>query len=81
MAFINSSSSIFFAIVLGKRTSSINFVSRFKIGYLPSPIDNKKYPAVELAKICGRAGGGLPAIYNAANEVAVAAFLASQIKI
>ena len=45
-----------------------------------SPIDNKKYPAVELAKNCGRAGGGLPAIYNAANEVAVAAFLASQIK-
>ena len=45
-----------------------------------SPIDNKKYPAVELAKNCGRSGGGLPAIYNAANEVAVAAFLASQIK-
>ena len=45
-----------------------------------SPIDNKKYPAVELAKNCGRAGGGLPAIYNAANEVAVAAFLASQIQ-
>ncbi len=45
-----------------------------------SPIDNNKYPAVELAKNCGRAGGGLPAIYNAANEVAVAAFLASQIK-
>ncbi len=39
-----------------------------------SPIDNKKYPAVELAKNCGRSGGGLPAIYNAANEVAVAAF-------
>jgi 1-deoxy-D-xylulose-5-phosphate reductoisomerase len=45
-----------------------------------APIDNEKYPAVELAKNCGRSGGGLPAIYNAANEVAVAAFLASQIK-
>jgi 1-deoxy-D-xylulose-5-phosphate reductoisomerase len=45
-----------------------------------SPIDNEKYPAVELAKRCGELGGGLPAIYNAANEVAVAAFLAQQIK-
>ena len=45
-----------------------------------SPIDNEKYPAVELAKRCGELGGGLPAIYNAANEVAVAAFLAQRIK-
>ena len=45
-----------------------------------SPIDNDKYPAIELAKRCGELGGGLPAIYNAANEVAVAAFLAQRIK-
>jgi 1-deoxy-D-xylulose-5-phosphate reductoisomerase len=45
-----------------------------------APIDNKKYPAIELAKSCGKAGGALPAIYNAANEVAVAAFLAGEIK-
>ena len=45
-----------------------------------SPIDNEKYPAVELAKRCGELGGGLPAAYNAANEVAVAAFLAQRIK-
>ena len=45
-----------------------------------SPIDNEKYPAVELAKRCGELGGGLPAVYNAANEVAVAAFLAQRIK-
>ena len=44
------------------------------------PIDNEKYPAIELAKRCGQLGSGLPAVYNAANEVAVAAFLASQIK-
>jgi 1-deoxy-D-xylulose-5-phosphate reductoisomerase len=44
------------------------------------PIDNEKYPAVELAKRCGELGSGLPAVYNAANEVAVAAFLAGQIK-
>ena len=45
-----------------------------------SPIDNDKYPAIELAKRCGQVGAGLPAVYNAANEVAVAAFLAGQIK-
>jgi 1-deoxy-D-xylulose-5-phosphate reductoisomerase len=45
-----------------------------------SPIDNEKYPAIELAKSCGELGGGLPAVYNAANEVAVAAFLAQRIK-
>jgi len=45
-----------------------------------SPIDNEKYPAIELAKRCGELGGGLPAVYNAANEVAVAAFLAQRIK-
>jgi 1-deoxy-D-xylulose-5-phosphate reductoisomerase len=45
-----------------------------------SPIDSEKYPAIELAKRCGQVGSGLPAVYNAANEVAVAAFLAGQIK-
>ena len=45
-----------------------------------SPINNEKYPAIELAKRCGQVGAGLPAVYNAANEVAVAAFLAGQIK-
>ena len=45
-----------------------------------SPIDNVRYPAIELAKRCGQLGSGLPAVYNAANEVAVAAFLAAQIK-
>ena len=45
-----------------------------------APIDSKKYPAIELAKNCGKVGGGLPAVYNAANEVAVTAFLAGEIK-
>jgi len=43
------------------------------------PIDNAKFPAVDLARRCGELGGGLPAIFNAANEVAVAAFLDSHI--
>ena len=43
------------------------------------PIDNERLPVIELARRCGELGGGLPAIFNAANEVAVAAFLAGQI--
>ena len=43
------------------------------------PIDQMRFPAVELAKRCGELGGGLPAIFNAANEVAVDAFLKGSI--
>jgi 1-deoxy-D-xylulose-5-phosphate reductoisomerase len=43
------------------------------------PIDNERFPVIELARRCGELGGGLPAIFNAANEVAVEAFLAGQI--
>jgi 1-deoxy-D-xylulose-5-phosphate reductoisomerase len=39
------------------------------------PIDSAKFPAVDLARRCGELGGGLPAIFNAANEVAVEAFI------
>ena len=44
-----------------------------------APIDTVKFPAVDLARRCGSLGGGLPAIFNAANEVAAAAFLDSHI--
>lgn len=39
------------------------------------PVDNEVFPAVELARRAGMAGGCVPAVYNAANEVAVQAFL------
>jgi 1-deoxy-D-xylulose-5-phosphate reductoisomerase len=39
------------------------------------PLDAAVFPAVELARAAGTAGGCLTAVYNAANEVAVAAFL------
>lgn len=38
------------------------------------PLDNAVFPAVELAKQVGRARSTYPAVYNAANEVAVDAF-------
>ena len=45
-----------------------------------APIDHNRFPAVNLARHCGQAGGALPAIFNASNEVAVAAFIAGAIK-
>ena len=45
-----------------------------------APIDIDRFPAVALARHCGAAGGALPAIFNAANEVAVDAFMGGKIK-
>lgn len=39
------------------------------------PVDDTVFPAVELARRAGQAGGSVTAVYNAANEVAVQAFL------
>lgn len=39
------------------------------------PVDNEVFPAVELARAAGKAGGSVTAVYNAANEIAVQAFL------
>jgi 1-deoxy-D-xylulose-5-phosphate reductoisomerase len=38
------------------------------------PLDDQAFPAVELARAAGAAGGTAPAVYNAANEECVAAF-------
>ncbi|QZD89266.1 1-deoxy-D-xylulose-5-phosphate reductoisomerase [Qipengyuania aurantiaca] len=42
--------------------------------------DETRFPATKLARQAAEAGGAAPATLNAANEVAVAAFLAGQIK-
>ena len=39
------------------------------------PLDDEAFPAVGLARRAGAAGGTAPAVFNAADEVAVAAFL------
>ena len=44
------------------------------------PIDHARFPAVNLARHCGTVGGALPAIFNASNEEAVAAFISGRIK-
>jgi 1-deoxy-D-xylulose-5-phosphate reductoisomerase len=40
------------------------------------PLDHAAFPAVSLARAAGEAGGTAPGVFNAANEEAVAAFLA-----
>ena len=45
-----------------------------------SPIDSTKFPSVDLARHCGQRAGAMPAIFNAANEVAVAGFIARKIE-
>lgn len=44
------------------------------------PVDDAVFPAVELAREAGTAGGCVTAVYNAANEVAVQAFLDGHIR-
>ncbi|MEU7629061.1 1-deoxy-D-xylulose-5-phosphate reductoisomerase [Nocardia sp. NPDC049220] len=44
------------------------------------PVDNEVFPAVELARRAGQAGGSVTAVYNAANEIAVQAFLDGAIR-
>lgn len=43
------------------------------------PLDRQAFPAVDLARAAGERGGVVPAAFNAANEQAVAAFLAGRI--
>jgi 1-deoxy-D-xylulose-5-phosphate reductoisomerase len=40
-----------------------------------APLDDDAFPAVALARRCGKEGGTMPAVFNAANEECVAAFL------
>jgi len=44
------------------------------------PVDHDRFPALHLGIAAGRAGGAAPAVFNAANECAVAAFLAGKIR-
>ncbi len=44
------------------------------------PLDAEVFPAVELARLAGKRGGCLTAVYNAANEEAAAAFLDGRIR-
>ncbi len=43
------------------------------------PVDEKRFPLFRLGVDAGRAGGAAPAVFNAANEVAVEAFLTGRV--
>jgi 1-deoxy-D-xylulose-5-phosphate reductoisomerase len=44
------------------------------------PVDHQSFPALRLGIEAGRAGGSAPAVFNAANECAVAGFLAGKMR-
>ncbi len=44
------------------------------------PVDGEAFPAVALAREAGTRGGTAPAVYNAANEVCVEAFLSGEMR-
>ena len=62
---------------LEKATDAIDWEVKHNWSF--EPIDTTKFPAVALARFCGESGGAMPAIFNAANEVAVEAFIAQKI--
>lgn len=51
----------------------MDFTKAFSLGF--EPLERKRYPLFDLALKCGEAGGTLPCALNAADEVAVNAFL------
>jgi 1-deoxy-D-xylulose-5-phosphate reductoisomerase len=55
----------------------LDFAKISKLEFFPPRYDD--FPALRLARTAGETGGTLPAVMNAANEVAVAAFLDRQI--
>lgn len=62
---------------LAHATSPINWSMKQEWSF--EPIDDTQFPALALARHCGEIGGGLPAIFNAANEIAVEGFIAGAI--
>ena len=60
--------------------SGVSGLDMFAVRQLEfSPPDTSRFPCLELARAAARAGGTTPAILNAANEVAVQAFLESRL--
>ena len=58
--------------------SRLNLAQCMDLNFLPP--DFKRFPALKLAYQACKQGGTLPAVLNAANEIAVAAFLNKKIR-
>ena len=69
------------ALAWPERTSSgvaaPDFITQGELSFLPA--DMQRYPCLQLALQAARAGGLAPVLLNAANEIAVQAFLHGQI--
>jgi len=70
-----------YALTYPDRAASDRVQTNFpKIGSLTfEEPDTERFPAVELARRAGEIGGTLPAVLNAANEIAVEAFVSRKI--
>ena len=55
----------------------LNLQKLFSLDFCP--VDETRYPCLRLARAAMDAGGVAPAVYNAANEIAVTAFLAGRL--
>jgi 1-deoxy-D-xylulose-5-phosphate reductoisomerase len=70
-----------YALTYPDRAASDRVQTQFpKVGSLTfEEPDVERFPALDLARRAGEAGGTLPAVFNAANEVAVDAFVVERI--
>ncbi|MGI0542187.1 1-deoxy-D-xylulose-5-phosphate reductoisomerase [Corynebacterium aquatimens] len=58
---------------------ALDFSGSFASEWTFESLNDENFPAVSLARAAVRAGGTMPAVYNAANEEAAAAFLSGRI--
>ena len=58
--------------------STVDLLQAGELTFLPP--DLERFPCLKLARQAGKVGGTAPVVMNAANEVAVAAFLAGRLK-
>ena len=57
--------------------SSLDFAKPLDLNFSPPSLD--RFPCLRLAKDCLEQGGSAPLVFNAANEIAVSAFLSNRI--
>ena len=71
-----------YALTYPERAAAAADMERFDLTRTPltfEPVDREAFPSLDLAYAAGRGGGTLPAVFNAADEAAVEAFLAGRI--
>lgn len=63
---------------LKTKTNALDFTKPFSLDF--QPIKGGDYPCFDLTVFCGKQGGSLPCVLNAADEVAVQAFISGKIR-